>query len=851
MRIFAKRWLLILCGFFLLFVQEAQSQDVVYLRTNLFGNYWGQNGNALALDRAFGSGGWTRRYFETADIAELFSAEHKVIFVDGSNMGTCDFVKFFEQHQLSFEQYVDQGGALFINIAASECKTDPINLGFDGVVSTYNAALFDGEPVDAGHQVFKGPHTPAYSDLYYGSNLALNNLTGGNLSSILVAPSGELTLGEKLWGKGLVLFGGITLEWIGQHSMWGPEPNLSNLYDNILLYLYAHGTEETCTELPVVITQDIEINLNADGLATLTPDQIDNGSSSACGELILTIDKTNFNCSVAGDNIVTLRGTDVNNNSVSAPAVVTVKDVTPPVVLTKNMELVLDEAGMASISASDINNNSSDACGIASMTLDISEFECSTVGDNQVTLTVSDNNGNTASAIAVVTVIDNIIPVVITQDLVVELDENGMATISADDINMGSSDACGIAQMILDQTAFTCDNIGANTVTLTVTDNNGNVNSATAVVNVENDAPVILSINIVDEPTVVGENLVVSATYEDNDLVSATWDWDDGSSTEGGFFEGIITGAHQYTEAGNYNVTLILEDGCGQQTSESINDIIIVNPSGGFVTGGGKIKSPKGAWLADKDVSGMLYFGFVAKYHKKDTKPKGVAVIKIKDANVKFKSKSIDWLVVNSGYTAMFEGTGKDRKHNQHYRFRISAVDEGHGWKSEDKFRFQLWKLESGELVYDNQPGDPVDAEATEKISKGDIVIHKFKEYKPEEEKEDEDEDKEEEESSSSKVSSSSNTEQVKPTNQVTLKLYPNPVKRVLHVTIDRDIADFNASLKVSIIDARGNVRVLENQLAISGPRVLEYDVSQLKRGIYYLLVEGANVRKSTRFIKY
>ncbi|NLJ07594.1 MAG: choice-of-anchor D domain-containing protein, partial [Sphingobacteriales bacterium] len=48
---------------------------------------------------------------------------------------------------------------------------------------------------------------------------------------------------------------------------------------------------------------------------------------------------------------------------------VKVADSTPPVVLTQNITIQLDSSGYASISASQVNNGSSDACGIASMTV--------------------------------------------------------------------------------------------------------------------------------------------------------------------------------------------------------------------------------------------------------------------------------------------------------------------------------------------------------------------------------------------------------------------------------------------------------------------------------------------------
>ena len=69
-----------------------------------------------------------------------------------------------------------------------------------------------------------------------------------------------------------------------------------------------------------------------------------------------------------------------------------------------------------------------------------------------------------------VTVEDNSNPVAVTQDITVELDgTNGQATITASDVDDGSSDNCSLPVYTLDVTNFDCSDIGDNTVTLTVT----------------------------------------------------------------------------------------------------------------------------------------------------------------------------------------------------------------------------------------------------------------------------------------------------------------------------------------------------------------------------------------------
>jgi len=186
-----------------------------------------------------------------------------------------------------------------------------------------------------------------------------------------------------------------------------------------------------------------------------------------------------------GANPETLTIVDVNGNSNSAPVVITVVDNILPTVLTRAVTLYLDAAGQAAVTAQDVDNLSFDNCGIASLTLSQTSFVCSEVGANPETLTIVDVNGNTNSAPVVITV-DNILPTVLTRAVILYLDADGQAAVTADDVNNGSYDNCGIASMSLAPNTFDCSNMGLNTVTLTVTDVHDNTASATAIVTITN-----------------------------------------------------------------------------------------------------------------------------------------------------------------------------------------------------------------------------------------------------------------------------------------------------------------------------------------------------------------------------
>ena len=83
--------------------------------------------------------------------------------------------------------------------------------------------------------------------------------------------------------------------------------------------------------------------------------------------------------------------------------------------------------------------------------------------------------------------LDTISPAAVCQDIVVQLDASGNASIVASQVNDGSSDECGIDNIAIDVSTFDCSNVGANTVELTVTDVNGNVSTCTSTVTIEDN----------------------------------------------------------------------------------------------------------------------------------------------------------------------------------------------------------------------------------------------------------------------------------------------------------------------------------------------------------------------------
>ena len=243
---------------------------------------------------------------------------------------------------------------------------------------------------------------------------------------------------------------------------------------------------------PVAACDDIVLQLASDGKRWLVPADVDNGSSDVCGIVEATVVPEQFDCDDLGPNSVVLTVTDAAGNSDTCVSVVTVEDNIVPTAHCQDITVQLDVGGTAVIEAEDVDDGSTDARLDMTLSVVPNSFDCDDVGANVVVLSVTDGSGNIGRCQAVATVEDNVAPVAKCQDITVQLDDDGAVAIVGADVDDGSTDACGIASLVVVPDRFGCGNVGPNDVVLTVTDVNGNSSTCDAVVTVEDNIdPVI------------------------------------------------------------------------------------------------------------------------------------------------------------------------------------------------------------------------------------------------------------------------------------------------------------------------------------------------------------------------
>lgn len=316
--------------------------EVVYLRTNTCGDYWGQAGNQRALDMAFGIGGWTRMDYETVNVVDLLSSSVKFIFIDGSNCGTCEFVTFLNSYRSDLEAWVARGGALFLNAASNEC-TDEKEL-ITGVSLIYGSSGY-GVPFNLASPIYNGPLTPALTTYYYGSSWSHEYIVGSDLTVLMNNSSSQPILAEKDYGDGKIMFGGITLEFIGTHPSWTPEPEVTNWYVNVLTYMLGSSNIVGC------VSDIVQDNDPGECGAIVTYDQ----PSAWDTATVTQIDETGFTSGdfFPVDTTVLSYEVDYGDGHVDTCTFsVIVNDVEDPVISCKDLTVVLDSTGYAKLSSS-------------------------------------------------------------------------------------------------------------------------------------------------------------------------------------------------------------------------------------------------------------------------------------------------------------------------------------------------------------------------------------------------------------------------------------------------------------------------------------------------------------------
>jgi hypothetical protein len=255
------------------------------------------------------------------------------------------------------------------------------------------------------------------------------------------------------------------------------------------------------------VCKDIEVFLDINGEASITPDMVDNGSTS-CTNQNLSLSISTFNCVNLGQNLVTLF-VSCDEGDDSCQATVDVIDNVFPLFECKSHTYFVDNTGFVVVDYMDLISNEIDNCQNAVYSLSKDTLFCSDQSSSTITVTGTDPGG-ASSCMSTVIIKDTVKPDAFCKDTVfVSLGADGLFTLDEVMVNDGSTDNCSITSYSLSIYELNCNDLGFSSQTMTVVDNSIPANS--------DICDFTLSVSNGSVPQMVCSNATVSLS-QDGDL---------------------------------------------------------------------------------------------------------------------------------------------------------------------------------------------------------------------------------------------------------------------------------------------------------------------------------------------
>lgn len=208
---------------------------------------------------------------------------------------------------------------------------------------------------------------------------------------------------------------------------------------------------------------------------------------------------------------------------------------------------------------------------------------------------------------------------------------------------------------------------------------------------INNVASTITVLNGPIDAVLLGNSTGEDAEFTDPGVLyihNATIDRGDGNIYDFGTVTSPIPQqTHTYGFPGVYTLTLTVTDYDGGIDIETLQYIVIYDPSVGFVTGGVWIYSELGAYKPYPTLEGKACFEFVSNYKKGKSTLSGNIEFQFHAADMNFHPDSYERLII-TGSKAMFKGNGTINDEGE-YKFMITTWDQNSN--RDDTFRIKIW----------------------------------------------------------------------------------------------------------------------------------------------------------------
>jgi hypothetical protein len=184
-------------------------------------------------------------------------------------------------------------------------------------------------------------------------------------------------------------------------------------FQNIANAVNGNGSDIGAFEVqclpPQAVCKNAVVFLNAQGIATVSADDVDGGSTADCGIASRIVIPNTFTCANKGPNPVTLMVTDPNGISSQCQATVTVIDNLPPTITCLGPVTVVAPPACPLSTSTVVNYNPPtviDNCPGTTVACTPPAGSTFPVGTSAVTCTATDAAGNTAYCSFAITVFD-------------------------------------------------------------------------------------------------------------------------------------------------------------------------------------------------------------------------------------------------------------------------------------------------------------------------------------------------------------------------------------------------------------------------------------------------------------
>jgi len=265
---------------------------------------------------------------------------------------------------------------------------------------------------------------------------------------------------------------------------------------------------------------------------------------------------------------------------------------------------------------------------------------------------------------------------------------------------------------------------GTYEIVLAVDDGHGGIDTARTTATISNVAPSLAAFSIPATPlglTSGGVIVPISSSFTDPGTVDthiASLDCGTGVTAQSAIVSETASSACSFTSPGIYSIRLTVRDkDGGSDTKVASGPIVVYDPAGGRLTGGGWISSPAGAVAYAPTGAGKLTFSVNARYEPGSSVPTGKAELNLSVGRLEFRSTSFDWLVA-AETSAQLQGRGTINGGGD-YAFAVMAI-EGQSAAG----RVRIWNRATGTIVYDSRPGATFDESGVTPLGGGSIQLH-------------------------------------------------------------------------------------------------------------------------------